>query len=67
MFRYVEELREKKELKDLKALLYFTDGDGVYPRQPTEYQTAFVFLHKTDHMDHVPSWAVKLVLEGLTG
>lgn len=67
VFRYVEELREKKELKDLKALLYFTDGDGVYPRQPTEYQTAFVFLHKTDHMDHVPSWAVKLVLEGLTG
>lgn len=67
VFRYVEELREKKELKDLKALLYFTDGDGVYPRQPTEYQTAFVFLHKTDHMDQVPSWATKLVLEGLTG
>lgn len=67
VFRYVEELREKKELKDLKALLYFTDGDGVYPRQPTEYQTAFVFLHETDHMDHVPPWAAKLVLEGLTG
>lgn len=67
VFRYVEELREKKELKDLKALLYFTDGDGVYPRQPTEYQTAFVFLQKNDHMDHVPSWAATLVLEGLTG
>lgn len=67
VFRYVEELREKKELKDLKALLYFTDGDGVYPRQPTEYQTAFVFLHETDHMDHVPPWAAKLVLEGTAG
>lgn len=66
VFRYVEELRRRKELKDLKALLYFTDGDGVYPRERTDYQTAFVFLHKSDHMEHVPPWAVRLVLEGLT-
>ena len=65
VFRYVEELRRKKELKDLKALLYFTDGDGVYPRERTDYQTAFVFLHKSDRMEHVPPWAVRLVLEGL--
>ena len=67
VFRYVEELRRNKELNDLKALLYFTDGDGVYPRQPTEYQTAFVFLHKNNHMDHVPPWAVTLALEGPAG
>lgn len=66
VFRYVEELRRRKELKDLKALLYFTDGDGVYPGERTDYQTAFVFLHKSDHMEHVPPWAVRLVLEGLT-
>lgn len=67
VFRYVEELRRNKELNDLKALLYFTDGDGVYPRQPTEYQTAFVFLHKNNHMDHVPPWAVTLALEEPAG
>ena len=67
VFRYVEELRRKRELKALKALLYFTDGDGVYPRERTDYQTAFVFLHQSDKMDQVPAWAARLVLEGLTG
>lgn len=67
VFRYVEELRRKKELKNLKALLYFTDGDGVYPKEPTDYQTAFVFLHQSDKMEQVPPWAVRLVLEGLPG
>ena len=51
----------------LGQLAGITDGDGVYPRQPTEYQTAFVFLHKNNHMDHVPSWAVTLALEGPAG
>lgn len=67
VFRYVEELRRKKELKNLKALLYFTDGDGVYPKERTDYQTAFVFLHQSDKMEQVPPWAVRLVLEGLPG
>ena len=65
VFRYVEMLRQKRELKNLKALLYFTDGDGVYPREPTDYQTAFVFLHRSDKMNQVPPWAVRLVLDGL--
>ena len=66
VFRYVEELRRRKELKDLRALLYFTDGDGVYPREPTDYETAFVFLRRSDKMDYVPRWATRLLAEGLT-
>ena len=61
VFRYVEELREKKELKNLKALIYFTDGDGVYP-DPTDYETAFVFVQEDARMDLVPSWATKLLV-----
>ena len=67
VFRYVEELRRKRELKALKALLYFTDGDGVYPRERTDYRTAFVFLKQSDKMNQVPAWAVRLVLEGADG
>ena len=48
VFEYVEELRAKKELKDLKGLLYFTDGDGIYPEIPTDYKTAFVFYKEKD-------------------
>lgn len=65
VFRYVEKLRRNRELKSLRALLYFTDGDGVYPKERTEYQTAFVFLRQSDKMEQVPPWAARLVLEGL--
>ncbi len=68
VFQYVKSLQEKKELKNLKALIYFTDGDGIYPRESTPYETAFVFLHKTPRMEMVPSWAKKLIVgEGERG
>ncbi|MBQ0000152.1 MAG: hypothetical protein KBT01_01245, partial [Clostridiales bacterium] len=57
VFRYVEELRQKRELRNLKALIYFTDGDGIYPTKAADYETAFVFLEKNDYMDMVPGWA----------
>lgn len=63
VFRYVEKLREEKELKNLKALIYFTDGDGVYPREATEYETAFVFIKRTEGLEFVPGWAKSLVVE----
>ena len=62
VFTYVQEQRQKKELKNLKALIYFTDGDGLYPQAKPEYETAFVFLKKTDKMDLVPGWATKLLI-----
>lgn len=62
VFRYVEEKRRKKEIKNLKALIYFTDGDGVFPEK-TEYETAFVFVKKCEGMKLVPEWAEKLLIE----
>lgn len=62
VFRYVEKLRAGKKLKNLRALLYFTDGDGFYPTQRVPYETAFVFLEKNEHLDKVPPWAVRLVV-----
>ncbi len=44
VFRYVKEQQEKKEIRRLKALIYFTDGDGIYPGRKPDYETAFVFL-----------------------
>lgn len=38
----------EKEIRSLKALIYFTDGDGIYPGSKPDYETAFVFLHKTE-------------------
>lgn len=64
VFRYIEEQRAEGNLRRLKALIYFTDGDGVYPRSRPDYETAFVFVKKTKGMDLVPGWAMKLLVNG---
>ena len=61
VFEKVEQLRLEGELENLKGLIYFTDGYGIYPEKPTEYDTAFVFAQDTDYEDEkVPDWALKL-------
>ena len=62
VFDYVKTLRETRALKDLKALLYFTDGDGFYPSAPPDYETAFVLLKDTGHPELVPKWARTLLI-----
>ncbi len=62
-FAYVDELIERHELTELKGLIYFTDGRGIYPVKRPVYDTAFVFLEE-DYTDvQVPPWAIKLILE----
>ncbi len=67
VFSYVEKLRDQGKLKNLKGLLYFTDGDGVYPRVPTDYETIFVFTDREflegDTAREIPAWAVRLCLD----
>ena len=65
VFNYVEQLKEQKEIRNLKALIYFTDGDGIYPRVKPDYEAAFVFLREESlKQQMLPGWAVKLILEG---
>ncbi len=63
VFEYVEKLRSERKLKDLRGLLYFTDGDGIYPEKATDYETAFVFYKEKALHQKVPAWAVKLYLD----
>lgn len=63
VFDRVEKLRRDGALKRLKGLLYFTDGDGVYPRNPTPYETAFVFATRRALGYSLPKWIVPLCLE----
>ncbi|MDD3368241.1 MAG: VWA-like domain-containing protein [Lachnospiraceae bacterium] len=62
VFRYVNQLIEQRKLKNLGGLLYFTDGNGIYPKQKPAYQTAFLFLEEYEE-DKVPAWAMRLKLE----
>lgn len=63
VFEYVEKLREDKEFSDLRGLIYFTDGDGTFPKQMPDYKTAFVFVENDEERPPVPPWAIQLVLE----
>ena len=64
VFSYVEKLREAGELRNLKGLMYFTDGFGEYPVKPTDYETVFVFYGDEEREEaKVPSWAIKLYLD----
>ena len=63
VFRYVDTLIETGELRELKALLYFTDGDGAYPHEKPAYETAFVLLREAAHPELVPAWAAKLMID----
>ena len=63
VFAYVEKLKEEKEFDNLKGLIYFTDGYGIYPESMPDYEVAFVFLQDDVNTPKVPNWAIKLVLE----
>lgn len=63
VFAHIDRLIERGELKELKGMLYFTDGRGVYPSEAPKYETTFVFLkHRYDDID-TPRWAKRLVLD----
>lgn len=61
-FRYVGELISNGELKNLKGLIYFTDGKGIYPKKRPPYKTAFVYVNDYEEQQ-VPPWAIRLKIE----
>jgi len=63
VFSYVDEMVKNHEFTNLKGLIYFTDGYGVFPERKPNYETAFVFVRDNYEIPDVPSWAIKLVLD----
>lgn len=61
-FTYVEELRGRNELKRLGGMLYFTDGNGIYPAKKPDYPCAFLYLDAFDE-EAVPAWAIQRRLD----
>jgi predicted metal-dependent peptidase len=64
VFTRVDQLVKEKKIRDLKGLVYFTDGIGTYPEKRPLYETAFVFYEGDQYNDvNVPSWASKLIIQ----
>ena len=62
VFTYVDSLIAAHEFTNLKGLIYFTDGYGVFPERKPAYETAFVFVYEGFDLPEIPPWAIKLVL-----
>ena len=62
VFSYVEELREQGLLENLRGMVYFTDGLGIFPTVVPDYDVAFVFVEDEGRHTYVPPWAMKVVL-----
>lgn len=61
-FNYIDELIETGEFDKLKGIIYFTDGYGIYPEVPPEYEAMFVFVRRDVVVNDVPWWAIKVEL-----
>ena len=46
VFDWIREKQKSGEIRDLKGLIYFSDGDGIFPREAPDYETAFVYLNE---------------------
>lgn len=63
VFAYLEELKSQGEFENLKGLIYFTDGYGIYPEKMPDYDVIFAFLDEDENRMAVPPWSLKVVLE----
>lgn len=62
VFDRVKQMLETGNIKKLKGLLYFSDGDGVYPREKPPCETAFIFPDFRFLELKIPEWVVKICI-----
>ena len=63
VFEYVGDMISKREFTDLKGLIYFTDGYGIYPENPPGYDCMFVFEGDDEYRPPVPAWAIATIFD----
>ncbi len=63
VFGRVNELLAEGAFTDLRGLLYFTDGRGVFPAEKPGYDTAFILVESEAAPPAVPPWAMKVVID----
>lgn len=63
VFEYVDKLKEQGEFENLKGLIYFTDGYGIYPERMPDYDVIFAFLEEDENRAPVPPWSMKVIFQ----
>jgi hypothetical protein len=63
VFEHVDRLIQAGSLHNLRGLLYFTDGMGIYPEKRPDYDVAFVLLAEPPLSVKMPPWAIRVTPE----
>ena len=64
-FEHIERLRREGELRELKGMLYFTDGTGLYPKKEPDYEVYFVMPEGRYDAIDMPEWIHRLILKAV--
>ncbi len=62
-FERVEQLRQSGAFHNLRGVLYFTDGLGIYPAKRPPYEAAFVMLSDQGYPERVPPWGIRVLVD----
>ena len=63
VFQYVEEIFDSSQQNEVNGLIYFTDGDGIYPGQMPKYKSVFIINDSCFDKSKMPLWATPLFLD----
>lgn len=58
VFDYADKLFKKDINKAFNGVIYFTDGDGIYPTRMPQYKNAFIITDNGFDKNKLPSWAM---------
>ena len=61
VFEHVDKLVASGSFTNLRGLLYFTDGMGIYPTKRPAYETAFILLEEPPLSVKIPPWAIRIM------
>jgi len=63
VFKYVDEIFTSSQKNEVNGLIYFTDGDGIYPKQMPKFKSLFVINDSCFDKSKMPLWAISLFLD----
>ena len=63
VFDYIDEQVAAREFRNLKGMIYLTDGIGAFPQEEPDYDCVFVFVSEEGAQRDVPPWATKVFMD----
>ncbi|MBO7178778.1 MAG: hypothetical protein J6V78_00415 [Clostridia bacterium] len=63
VFQYVDEIFTSSQQNEVNGLIYFTDGEGVYPKQMPKFKSVFVINDSCFDKSKMPLWATPLFID----